>query len=92
MSIILFSPLATINRLTRIEGGDELTQIEGGDDLHACVSARVPYLGPLALVVVGLIPNANVLTKNSIKHPPPAHRRHEDGSQRGSDCAHLSPS
>jgi hypothetical protein len=29
----------------------------------------VPYLGPLVLVVVGLVPNADDLTKNSVKHP-----------------------
>ena len=43
---------------------DELTRIEGGDDhLHACVSARVPYLGPLVLVVVRLVAE---------QHPRPA--------------------
>ena len=65
--IIIF-PLATINRLTRIEGGDELTKIEGGDDLHACVSAHVPYFSPLVIVAIVLVPNADNLTKNSV--PP----------------------
>ncbi len=48
----------------------KLTQIEGGDDLHACVSARVPYLGPLVLVVVRLVANPDDLTKNSVEYPP----------------------
>ena len=47
-----------------------LTHIEGGDDLHTCVSARVPYLGPLVLVVIILVPNPDDLTDNSVIYPP----------------------